>query len=80
MKNLIQKNWKSSTAFDDQGILFKKLNTLTSSIYHRVEYFLLKFFTRFQLSNVYKMVLGIFFNTINFFNNFFNNILKIFSR
>ena len=36
------------------------MKTLTSSNDHRVQYFLLKFCTRFLLSNVYKRVCGIF--------------------
>ena len=45
----------------NQVFLSEKLKTLTSSNYHRVQYFLLKFRTRFLLTNIYKKLLGIFF-------------------
>ena len=42
------------------GILFENLETLTSSNYPIVQYFLLKLRKRFLLTNVYKRVCGIF--------------------
>ena len=39
----------------------EKLRTLTSSNYHKVQYFLLKLRTRFLLTNVYKSGFGNFF-------------------
>ena len=47
MQNPIQKFRQSSIVFEKPCILPEKLNTLTSSNYHRVEYFLLKFGTLF---------------------------------
>ena len=44
----------------NQVFLSEKLKTLTSSNYHRVQYFLLKLCTRFLLTNFYKRVFGIF--------------------
>ena len=44
----------------DKALLFpinhlsEKLKTLTSSNYHKVQYFMLRFYTRFLLKNVYK--------------------------
>ena len=38
----------------------EQLKTLTSSKYHSVQHFFLKLRTRFLLTNVYKMVFGIF--------------------
>ena len=61
MQNPIQKFRQSSIAFEKLGILFRKLKTLTSSNCRRVEYFLLKFYTRFLLIIAYKRVFGIFF-------------------
>ena len=52
---------QSSGIIEKPGYLSKKLKTLTSSNYRRVYYFLLKFCTRFHLTNVYKRVTGIFF-------------------
>ena len=52
---------QSSIVFEKLDILFIKLETLMSSNSHRVEYFLLKFYIRFLLTIVYKMVFGIFF-------------------
>ena len=46
--------------FDKPGLLFEKLKILTSSNYHRVQYFLLKLRTCFFLTNVYKRVFRIF--------------------
>ena len=50
MQNLIEKFRKSSIVFEKPGILSEKLKTLTSSNYHSVENFLLKFptYQRFQ--------------------------------
>ena len=50
---------QSSIAFEKPGILSKQLKTLMSSNYHRVEYFWLKFFTRFSHIKVNKRVFGI---------------------
>ena len=61
MENLKQKFRESSIVFEKLGILSKKSETLTSSNCRRVEYFLLKFCTRFRLTIVYKSVFGIFF-------------------
>ena len=61
MQNPIQKFRQSSIVFEKPGILFKNLKTLTSSNYPTVQYFLLKFRTRFLLTNVCKSVCGIFF-------------------
>ena len=60
MQNLIQKFRQSSIVFEKPGFLSEKLKTLTSSNYHRVQYFFLKLRTRFLLTNVYKSVFGIF--------------------
>ena len=60
MQNPIQKFRQSSIVFEKLGILFRKLKTLTSSNCRRVEYFLLKFYTRFVLTIIYKRVFGIF--------------------
>ena len=60
MQNPIQEFRQSFTVFEKPGILSEKLKTLTSSNYHKVEYFLHKFCTRFLLNNVYKRVFGIF--------------------
>ena len=48
-------------AFEKPGFLFEKLKTLTSSNYHRVQYFLLKLLTRFLLTSVNKWLFRIFF-------------------
>ena len=56
-----QKFRRNSIIFEKPGFFSKKLKTLTSSNYHRVQYFLLKLCTRFLLTNVYKSVRGIFF-------------------
>ena len=60
MQNPIQKFRQSSIVFEKPGFLSEKLKTLTCSNYHRLQYFLLKFRTRFLLTNVYKRVFGIF--------------------
>ena len=48
----MQKIRQSSINFEKQGFLSEKLKTLTSSHYHRVQYFLLRLRTRFLLTNV----------------------------
>ena len=50
MQNPIQKFRRNSIVFEKPGILSEKLKTLTSSNYHRVQYFLLKLRTRFLLT------------------------------
>ena len=60
MQNTIQKFRQSSIVFEKPGILSGNLETLTSSNYPIVQYFLLKLRTRFLLTNVYKGVYGIF--------------------
>ena len=60
MQNLVQKFRQRSIVFETAGILSENLETLTSSNYPTVEYFLLKLCTRFLLTNVYKGVCGIF--------------------
>ena len=52
---------QSSIVCEKPGFLSEKLKPLTSSNYHRVQYFLLKLRTRFLHTNVYKRVFGIFF-------------------
>ena len=59
MQNTIQKFRQSSIVFEKPGILFENLETLTSSDYSTVLYFLLKLRTGFLLVNVYKRVYGI---------------------
>ena len=59
MQNLIQKFRQSSLIFEKPDFLSEKLKTLTSSNYHKVQYFLLKFCTHFLLTIVYKRVFGI---------------------
>ena len=71
MQNPIQKFRQKSIHFEKSGILSKKLKTLTSSNYHRIDYFLLKLRTCLLLTNVYKRVLGIFFIFLD---------LKLFSK
>ena len=61
MQNTIQKFRQSSIVFEKPGILTENLETLTSSNYPTVQYFLLKLRTRFVLTNVYKRLCGIFF-------------------
>ena len=61
MQNPIQKFRQSSIVFKKPGILSQNLQTLTSSNYPAVQYFLLKLCTRFLLTNVYKRVCEIFF-------------------
>ena len=64
MQNPIQNFRQSSIAFEKPGILSENLKTLTSCKYPTVQYFLLKLPIRFLLTNVCKMVYGIFFNFI----------------
>ena len=59
MQNTIQKFRQSSIVFEKPGILFENLETLTSSDYSTVLYFLLKLRTGFLLVSVYKRVYGI---------------------
>ena len=61
MQNLIQKFRQSPIVFEKLGFLSEKLKTLTSSNYHKVQYFLLKLRARFLFTNVYKRMFGIFF-------------------
>ena len=49
MQNTIQKFRQSSFVFDKPGILSENFNTLTSSNYPTVQYFLLKLRTRFSI-------------------------------
>ena len=60
MQNTIQKFRQSSIVFEKPAILSENLKTLKSSNYPTVQYFLLKFCTRFLLTNVYKRMCGIF--------------------
>ena len=60
MQNVIQKLRQSSIIFEKPGFLPEKLKTLTSSNYHKVQYFLLKLFPYFLLTNVCKRVFEIF--------------------
>ena len=53
---MIQKFGQSSIVFEKPGILPENFETLTSSNYPTVQYFLLKLCTRFLLTNVYKRV------------------------
>ena len=62
MQNAIQKFRQSSiVSIEKPGILSENLKILTRSNYPTVQYFLLKLRTRFLLTNVYKMVYGIFY-------------------
>ena len=60
MRNPIEKFRQNSIVFEKEGSLSEKVKSLTSSNYHRFQYFLLKLRTRFLLTNVYKRVFGIF--------------------
>ena len=60
MQNPIQTFRQSSIVFEKPGILSENLKTLVSSNYLTVQYFFLKFRTRFLLTNAYKTVCGIF--------------------
>ena len=61
MQNPISKLRKSSIISEKSGYLSEKLKTWTSSSYHRVLNFLLKFFPRLILNNICKWAFGIFF-------------------
>ena len=61
MQNPIQKFRQCPIVFEKPDILSENLETLTSSNYPTVQYILLKLYTRFLLTNVYKRVSGIFF-------------------
>ena len=52
MRNPIQKFRQHSTVLEKPGILPEKLKTLTSSNYHRVYYFLLKFLRAFPSQQI----------------------------
>ena len=56
----MQKFRQSSIVFEKLGILSENLKILTNSNYPTVQYFLLKLRTRFLLTNIYKVVCGIF--------------------
>ena len=58
MQNPIQKFRQSSIVFEKPGILSEDVETLMSSNYPTVQYFLRKLCTRFLLTNVYKRVFG----------------------
>ena len=60
MRNPIKKFRQKSIVFEKPGFLPEKLKTLTSSSYHRVQYFLLKLCTRFLLTNFCKTMFGVF--------------------
>ena len=53
MRKSIQKFRQSSIVFEKTGFLCWTLKTLTSSIYHRVQYFLLKLRICFLFTNIY---------------------------
>ena len=61
MQNPMPKLRQTSIISKKPVFLSEKLKTLTSSNYHRDKYILLKFWTRFLLSNVYKRMRGIFY-------------------
>ena len=61
MQNPIPKFRQSSIISEKSGYLSEKFKTLTSSNYHKIYYFLMKFCTGFLLNNVCKRVLWIFF-------------------
>ena len=61
MQNPIQKFRQRPIVFKKPGILSENLKTFTSPNYPTVQYFWLKLYTRFLLTNVYKRVSGIFF-------------------
>ena len=54
MQNPQIKFRQSSIISEKPGYLSEKLKALTSSNYDRVKYFLLKFWTGFLLTNIYK--------------------------
>ena len=55
MQNPIRTFRQSSIVFEKPGMFSEKLKTLTDSNYHRLEYFFLKFCTRFLFTNDYKV-------------------------
>ena len=59
MQNRIEKFRQSSIDFKKPGNLSENLRTLMSSNYPKVQYFLLKLFTRFLFTNACKAVSGI---------------------
>ena len=61
MQNPFKKFRQSSIIFEERRTLFENVETLASSNYPRVWYFLLKFCTRFPLTNVYKRMFMIFY-------------------
>ena len=54
------KIWTKLYCFRETRFFSEKLKTLTSSNYHGVQYFLLKFRSQFLLTSVYKKMFGIF--------------------
>ena len=58
MLNTIQKPRQSSIVFEKPGVLSENLKTLMSFNYRTVQNFLLKFCTRFLLTNVTKGCVG----------------------
>ena len=64
MQNRLPKFRQSSKIYEKPGYMSEKFKTLASSNCDRDEYFLLKFCTRFQLNNVNKRVLGVFFDFV----------------
>ena len=61
MQNTIKKIRQNSIVFEKPDILSENLKTLTSCNYPTFQYFLLKFRTRFLLTNACKRFSGIFF-------------------
>ena len=61
MQNPMPKLRQTSIISKKPGLLSEELKTLTSSNFHRVLFFLLKFCTGFLLSNAYKKMCGVFF-------------------
>ena len=59
MQNPIPELIQKFIIYKKPGFLPQKSKALTSSNYHRIQYFLLKICTRFLLTNVYKRVFGI---------------------
>ena len=60
MQNLIKEFRQSTIVFEKPGILCENLNNLVTSNYPTLQYFLLKLYTRFLFTNVYKIMSGIF--------------------
>ena len=61
MQNPIPKLRQTFVISKKPGFFSEKLKTLTSSNYHKVQYFLLKLRARFLFTNVYKRMFGFFF-------------------